>query len=476
MARIVIIGAGFAGHTAAVYLGKRLGKKHDITVVNRFSFFLYLPSLIWVGVDRMAPEKVRFPLKPIYDRINVGFVKGIATSVHPDENYVIVRKSRGFGTLRLDYDYLLIATGPHLDFDATKGLGPDHGNSHSICTLDHTIHCRNRYLECRERMARGDRVRILVGTGHGTSTCQGAALEYLLNIHSDLVRRGLRDKARLTWISNEPEPGDFGVGGIRFQKGPVPSSAVAMDKIFKTCDIRALFRKGVREVDEKAAFWEDYDGSFGETGYDFSVLIPKFAGAELKFINRTGQDLSERLLTPGNFIRVDGVYGLEYNSLQYTPEAWPATYQNPEYRNIFAAGVAFAPPGPISVPCTTPNGTRMGASPPRTGMAAGIIGRLTALNIISLVNAGELAFQERMTEMYGACIASADPSLWSGFAVSMLLYPVVPNHIRYPDTHGRDPFITRMEGGLSGAWIKRIIHTTMYYKAQAFPGWQFIPE
>ncbi|WP_216361460.1 tryptophan 7-halogenase [Candidatus Chloroploca asiatica] len=35
MARVVIIGAGFAGHTAALYLGAQLGKRHTITVVNR---------------------------------------------------------------------------------------------------------------------------------------------------------------------------------------------------------------------------------------------------------------------------------------------------------------------------------------------------------------------------------------------------------------------------------------------------------
>ena len=33
MAKVVIIGAGFAGHTAALYLGDKLGKKHTVTMV-----------------------------------------------------------------------------------------------------------------------------------------------------------------------------------------------------------------------------------------------------------------------------------------------------------------------------------------------------------------------------------------------------------------------------------------------------------
>ena len=35
MAKIVVIGAGFAGHTAALYLGKKLGKGHSVTVINK---------------------------------------------------------------------------------------------------------------------------------------------------------------------------------------------------------------------------------------------------------------------------------------------------------------------------------------------------------------------------------------------------------------------------------------------------------
>ena len=51
MARIAIIGAGFAGHTAALYLGDALGAGHEITVVNRLEDFSYVPAWVWVGVS-----------------------------------------------------------------------------------------------------------------------------------------------------------------------------------------------------------------------------------------------------------------------------------------------------------------------------------------------------------------------------------------------------------------------------------------
>ena len=138
MAKVAIIGAGFAGHTAAMYLGDALGKNHEITMINKFEHFYYIPSWVWVGVGRMELDQTRFPLKKVYDKMNVNFVLGKATEVHPDEQYVIVEnRDGGNGTTRVDYDYLLIATGPRLVFENTKGLGPDDGFTNSICTGPH---------------------------------------------------------------------------------------------------------------------------------------------------------------------------------------------------------------------------------------------------------------------------------------------------------------------------------------------------
>lgn len=78
MARVAIIGAGYAGHTAGLYLGNTLGKRHNITLINQSDRFLFVPSLAWVGVGRMDVEKTRFPLKPVYDRMHVNFVHGRA--------------------------------------------------------------------------------------------------------------------------------------------------------------------------------------------------------------------------------------------------------------------------------------------------------------------------------------------------------------------------------------------------------------
>ncbi|MCP4144999.1 MAG: FAD-dependent oxidoreductase [bacterium] len=478
MAKICIIGAGFAGHTAALYLGDKLGKAHEITVINRSKNFVYIPSLVWVGIDRMDVENTQFDLEKVYSKFNVRLITGKATEVHADEQFVIAEPDNSSEVEKIEYDYILIATGPKLDFEATPGLGPATGNTWSICSPPHASEAKIKYLESVTKMKNGERQRIVIGTGHGGATCQGAALEYITNVHKDLVRRGIREKCDLTYLSNEPELGDFGIRGLSVKhKGEMTSGADFIGAVFEDYGINPMIARAVQSVDKENIYWEDINGESGETGYDYAMLIPRFLGQPMKFIGADGQDIADKIVNPANgLVKVDGIYGLKYDDLANNPDAWPAVYQNPAYSNIFAAGIAFAPPGPISAPAITPNGTALSPAPPRTGMVSGIIGRIVALNIIDLVQKGRMTHSERMTEMAAACIASMGDSLWDGSAAVIMVYPVVPDNRKYPNEQGRDQYVTHMEMGLAGAWMKRMIHTTFMYKLQGKPGWKIIPE
>ncbi|HRX50510.1 MAG TPA: FAD-dependent oxidoreductase [Candidatus Krumholzibacteria bacterium] len=478
MARIVVVGAGFAGHTAALYLGSKLGREHTVTVVNRSDRFVYIPSLVWVGIGRMDVEKTRFDLRGVYRRFGVDFVHGQVTKVHADERFVTGQTEDGTDAdFRLDYDHLILATGPKLDFGATPGLGPKTGNSWSICNPPHALEARDHYLEAVARMQKGETQRLVIGTGHGGATCQGAALEYITNVHKDLIRRGVRDKAQLTYLSNERELGDFGIRGLTVtKKGQRMSGAEFIGAAFKDYGIEPATGRSVTAVDAGVARWEDAAGEAGETRFDYAMLIPRFTGVDMEYVGADGRDVSDKVVNPARLVKVDARYGLPYEELEKTPDAWPAVYQNPDYPEIFAAGIAFAPPGPISRPFTNPNGLPLSPAPPRTGMVSGIIGRIVALNVVDLVKKGRMTHSERMTEMAAACIASMGDSLWDGQAAVIMVHPVVPDMRRYPNEDGRDQFVTHMEMGLAGAWMKRMIHTTFMHKLQGRIGWQLIPE
>ena len=480
MAKVVIIGAGFAGHTAALYLGDKIGRKHEITVLSNRDVFSYLPSWVWVGVGHMKPEKTIFKLKPVYDRKNVKFVHAAVKEVHPDagDQYVIGERIGSGEQVRLDYDYLVIATGPKLNFEGTPGLGPDGGGfTDSICSLPHAVKTRDHYLAAIERLKKGEKVKFVIGTGHPGATCQGAAFEYIVNVHKDLVKLGVRDNAELLWLSNERALGDFGVKGVQIKRnGHVLKSDEFIQAVFRDHNIKWQIQTGVTKVEDGLIHWENYEGEQGTTAFDFSMLIPQFKGIPIQYINKAGEDITSKVTNPAGFLLVDGKYGMAYPELSETPEAWPSTYQNPTYSNIFAGGIAFAPPGPISQPHTNKNGLAIAAAPPRTGMVSGVIGRSIALNIIDLINKGKTTHTGRMTEMVAACIASMGDSLWDGNAVVIVMNPVVPDKKTFTNEFGRDLFTSHLEMGVSGAWMKFMLHYTFIWKFKALPGWTIIPE
>ena len=83
MAEILILGAGVAGHTAALHAQRLLGRRHRVTVVSPNSKWNWIPSNIWVGVGKMNPSQVVFPLAPVYRRKRIEFVQAKAVSIHP---------------------------------------------------------------------------------------------------------------------------------------------------------------------------------------------------------------------------------------------------------------------------------------------------------------------------------------------------------------------------------------------------------
>ncbi len=211
MARVVILGAGVSGHTAALHLRRTLGADHTVTVVSPNSQWNWIPSNIWVGVGRMSDKKVVFPLAPVYRRKGIEFVQAKAVAIWPegderDEHGAVdvVHTSPGSDgrAERLRYDYLINATGPQLTFAATPGLGPD-GHSASVCTAGHAVEAAQKLREVIDTLRTGKRQTLVVGMGHGTCTCEGAAFEYVFNVDHELRAAGVRELADLVYLTNE---------------------------------------------------------------------------------------------------------------------------------------------------------------------------------------------------------------------------------------------------------------------------------
>src|SRR5579859_2819893 len=104
MKRVVVVGANFAGASAALEIKRKHKQDVEVTVIDRKEQSLYFPSLIWVPIGRREVNQVLVPRKPVFDKYGVKFVVDTAVSVDPDKQEVTTEKSGAF-----NYDELVIA-------------------------------------------------------------------------------------------------------------------------------------------------------------------------------------------------------------------------------------------------------------------------------------------------------------------------------------------------------------------------------
>lgn len=484
MADIVVLGAGVAGHTAALHLKRMIGREHRVVVVTPNSQWNWIPSNIWVGVGRMGKKDVVFPLAPIYKRKGITYIQAKAVAIRPNGDAESGRglvdveytgQGKAGETESIPYDFLINATGPKLRFEATEGMGPDGGHTLSVCTADHAVHAAEELKKIIERAKGGEKLTIVVGTGHGTCTCQGAAFEYAFNVDHELREAGVRDKVRLVYLTNEARLGDFGVDGMVFvDKGFETTSELWTGSLFRERGVEAICGTHVERIEPNVIHYEMLDGTRHELKFDFAMLIPPFGGVPMKAYDADGSDITDQMFAPSGFMKVDADYTPKPYE-EWRAGDWPKTYECPGFPNVFAAGISFAPPHQISRPLKSANGTVIAPAPPRTGMPSGVMGKAVATTIAArLKDPNATAVSASMTNMGAACVASSGAGLLKGSAAAMTMMPVVPDFEKYPT--GRDTQDTKGEIGLHGHWVKLMLHYLFIYKAKAYPLWFLIPE
>ena len=485
MAQIVILGAGISGHTLARYLDKWLGKEHQIVMVSPNAKWNWIPSNIWAGVGQMKEKDVTFDLATVYQKTSIKFLQAKGISVHPEGDaeqekpYVTIEYTlagKAGQQEKVPYDYLVNATGPRLNFGATEGLGPDHGHTVSVCTASHALEANEKLQATIEKLRQGIPQTLVIGTGHGTCTCQGAAFEYIYNVDHALREAGVRELARVVWLSNEYELGDFGMGGVHIERGGyITNGKTFAESLMVERGIEWITRAHVKKVEAGKIHYEVLDGSFHELDFDFSMLIPPFAGVGLKAFNKAGEDMTAQIFAPSGFMKVDADYTPRPYA-EWSARDWPQTYQNPVYRNLFAIGIAFAPPHLISKPMQSANGTPINPAPPRTGMPSAAMAIAVAKSLHDMLRgADKPTHTASMARMGAACVASTGSHFLRGTAATMTVFPVVPDYEHYPE-YGRDLNLTFGEIGLAGHWMKSLLHYTFIYQAKMLPGWSLLPD
>ena len=144
--RIVVLGGGFGGVTAARHLERLLRGIADveITLVSRENFFVLTPLLFEACSGRLELRHCAQPIRAALRRTR--FVEATIESV--DVQRQIVRAvSREGGTYELPYDYLVVALGA----STNEQLIPGSSNAFTFKTMADALVLRNHLIEQFER-------------------------------------------------------------------------------------------------------------------------------------------------------------------------------------------------------------------------------------------------------------------------------------------------------------------------------------
>jgi sulfide:quinone oxidoreductase len=251
-------------------------------------------------------------------RFGIEFHGQGAARVHPTDNRVQLTD----GT-NIDYDYLVIATGPKLAFDEVAGLGPHGGFTQSICKTGHA----GRSFADFGKLAT-DPGPVVIGAAPGAS-CFGPAYEYAFILDTELRKRKIRDRVPMHFVTPEPYIGHLGLDGVGDTKG-------LMESEFRNRHITWTTNARIDRVTEHEIAFTEFDENGAEKTphtrkFRHAMILPAFKGVDAV----VG---IEKLVNPRGFVLID-----EFQ-------------RNPAFHNIYAVGVCVAipPVAPTPVPTGAP--------------------------------------------------------------------------------------------------------------------------
>ncbi|SHK45835.1 NAD(P)/FAD-dependent oxidoreductase [Thermocrinis minervae] len=326
---VVILGGGIGG-LATAYNLRKLDSSLRITVVSGRPYFGFTPSYPHLALGWRKFEDISIPLANLLPKHGIDFVNEDGESIDPDANKV---KTKGGKVI--EYDYLVIATGPKLVF----GAEGQEQYSTSVCTAEHAMELNKRLEEFYRNPGP-----VVIGAIPGVS-CFGPAYEFAFMLHYELKRRGLRHRVPITYITSEPYVGHLGLGGVGYSRR-------IMEDLFAERSIKYIANVKITKVEPDKVIYEDLEGKTYEVPAKLSMIMPRFMGTDVV------ASAGDKVANPANKMVIVN-----------------RCFQNPTYKNIFGVGVVTAIPPVEQTPIPT------GA--PKTGMMIEQMAMAVAHNIVN---------------------------------------------------------------------------------------------
>jgi sulfide:quinone oxidoreductase len=290
MKRLLVLGGGTAGTMVANKLRRRLDRSRwQITVVDQNDRHLYQPGFLFIPFGIYRPDEVVKPRQRFIPH-GVKLVLGEIDRVDAERSTVTLIDGR-----RLDYDYLVIATGTTPRPDQTPGMLDGGRWRESIFDF----YSYDGAVALAGALDRFEGGRLVVHIVDMPIKCPVAPLEFAFLAEAYFRHRQLRDRVEIVYAT--PLPGAFTKPIASARLGSMLDErkiAVEADFMVERIDDRTLISYDEREID-----------------FDLLVTVPLNMGAD--FVARSGLG----------------------NELNYVPVD-KHTLLSRSYDNIFALGDA----------------------------------------------------------------------------------------------------------------------------------------
>ncbi|UCG89581.1 MAG: FAD-dependent oxidoreductase [Candidatus Heimdallarchaeota archaeon] len=246
---VVILGGGTGGVIVANLLGRKAKKLADVTLVSKQENVFYEPDLIYRIFDKKSTKKQYRPLRKVVNK-RVKILNEEVIHLDPKGQKVQFKSGND-----ISYDYLVIATGAHYNYDNVPGYAGE----------AHHFYDEEAALKLRDALESFEGGNIVTGVADLPYKCPIAPIEVTFMLYHYFKRRKMLEQVNLHYLS--PLGGAFSIeqASEKFEK-QFEKKGIELHEFFNTEEI----------LPEKKVV-SSLEGE--EINYDLLILVPPHEGA-----------------------------------------------------------------------------------------------------------------------------------------------------------------------------------------------------
>jgi sulfide:quinone oxidoreductase len=187
--RALVLGGGIGGIVAANVLNRKLGRQHEIMLIDRRTEHRFPPSYPWLMMGWREPHKITRNLN-LLNKKGIKYVNDEIEKIDPT-NRLVKTKSNDF-----KYDYLIVALGAELAPETIPGFAQ---GAYHMYELEEA-------MKTREALKNFSGGTLIVDIASLPFKCPAAPYEAAFFMDYRFRKRGIRNKIEMHFFTAEGRP------------------------------------------------------------------------------------------------------------------------------------------------------------------------------------------------------------------------------------------------------------------------------